>query len=177
MSEPKKEATTKQILAEVEAGTPVTQIASKLDIDRTTVWRHLKEAAIEFRRGNQEALGELVAKLVDEYFSNYDGVGAGTLDPAKAAVRTKILDSIAKLTGANAESRAVVAHVSATVDDPQKLGPYQRFCFETRGLGMEDMGPVWELLAKIRAAKGPRVIEQPPKDSPLWHPKPKELSE
>jgi len=81
MSEPKKEATTKQILAEVEAGTPVTQIASKLDIDRTTVWRHLKEAAIEFRRGNQEALGELVAKLVDEYFSNYDGVGAGTLDP------------------------------------------------------------------------------------------------
>jgi hypothetical protein len=113
MAEPKKQATTKQVIAEVEAGTPVSQIAEKLGIDRTTVWRHLVELEPRFIEQNLENLSEVKKQQVGAHVAIIRGLLAGDIEAATGTSIRGHMDSIANILGLNSPKRAVVAHVSS----------------------------------------------------------------
>jgi hypothetical protein len=99
----------------------------------------------------------------------------GTLDPDVINAWNRVRESIARLLGLNAPVRSEAVNVNVEAD-PQKLGPYQWFCFISRDLSFEQIkGPIAEVCDRLRAEKEPEPMPQPPKDSPLWHPTPKEL--
>jgi hypothetical protein len=125
MGEPKKEATTKQIIAEVEAGTPVGQIAEKLGIDRTTVWRHLVELEPRFIEQNLENLSAVKTQQVQAHVAIIRGLLAGDIEAATGTSIRGHMDSIANILGLNATKRAVVAHISASTD--QSKGMFVEF--------------------------------------------------
>jgi phage terminase small subunit len=177
MREPKRDARRKKIVEQVKA-TGAKPTPEEVGCSRMTLWRDL--TALQ-QQGDLKITDrdktEMVAAQYEVYLRMEEALIQGTLEPEIITAWTRVRESIAKLLGLNAPSRSESLNVNVDTD-PQKLGPYQWFCYVTRGLSLEEIRqPMTDLCEQLRSEKEPEPIPQPPKNSPLWHPQRKELSE
>jgi AcrR family transcriptional regulator len=130
-------------------------------------FRSVTDARYEEFKKAQLAVFELIERNLVE----------GNIPPDVAREWRGIRSEISQLLGLNAPRRSESVNFNVEAD-PQKLGPYQWFCYVTRGLSLDEIRqPLTEVCERIRAEKKPEPIPQPPKDSPLWHSQRKELAE
>jgi len=174
-NQPKRDARRRQVVEEIKNGTPKGEIAEKLQVSRWTLWRDLTALDNLFLTENTAEIKELKGRVGRALLESADNVLTGDLAPDRANAWRAIISDFSELFGLNAPKKT--ESLSVTVEaDPQKLGPYQWFCFISRDLSFEEIkGPIAEICDRLRAGKEPEPMPQPPKDSPLWHPAPKEL--
>jgi HTH domain len=176
-NQPKRDARRRQIVEEIKNGTPKGEIAEKLQVSRWTLWRDLTALDDLFVMENSAEIKELKRRVARALLESADNVLTGDLAPDKANAWRAIMSDFSELFGLNAPRRTESVNVNVEAD-PQKLGPYQWFCYISRDLSFEEIkGPVAEVCDRLRSQKEPEPMPQPPKDSPLWHPAAKELSE
>jgi hypothetical protein len=167
----------KRVIELAQAGATKQEIAADIGVSRVTLWRYLQALDVQFVESNREAIAELKKQVASEVAQQADNVLSGHLDPKAAAAWNGLISTFNKMLGLNAPKKTESLNVNVETD-PQKLGPYQWFCFISRDLSFEEIkGPIAEVCDRLRAGKEPEPMPQPPKDSPLWHPTPKELPE
>ncbi len=175
--QPKRDARRRQVVEEIKNGTPKTEIAEKLQVSRWTLWRDLTALDNLFVTENSTEIKELKRRVGRALLESADNVLTGDLTPDRANAWRAIMSDFSELFGLNAPKRSESVSVSIEAD-PQKLGPYQWFCFISRDLSFEEIkGPIADVCDRLRAGKEPEPMPQPPKDSVLWHPVAKELPE
>jgi hypothetical protein len=90
-----------------------------------------------------------------------------------------IFNQLAKLVGANADTRVSVVAVNNDGIPPEKLVGWRRWLRETQFISEEDYDAVWAVCRKL--SKPPNAESTalcvPPADSPLWHDEEEEKGE
>jgi hypothetical protein len=116
MNEAKQKSRHKKIIDTMKAGEVPTP--ESLDVSRVTLWRDLKalqeQAVLTL---DTEGLKAIKQQQYQVQLRMEQALLEGVLDPQTIMAWNKVRESIAKLLGLNAESRAVVAHVTADAED------------------------------------------------------------
>jgi conjugal transfer/entry exclusion protein len=125
MSEPKREARRKKIVEQIKNG-GATPTPDEVGCSRMTLWRDLKalqeQAVLTL---DAEGLKAIKQQQYQVQLRMKQALLEGVLDPTTITAWNKVRESIARLLGLNAESRAVVAHVTGI--DAQVGGMYVEF--------------------------------------------------
>lgn len=147
------------------------QIATELRISRTTLWRDLQTLSQNLNSGNlaefeqrRNAHEAELQRMLDYLLQSED-----LTDAELGKLFREYKADIAKLRGLNAESRAVVAHLTSNSVDPKTLPLYRRFIHETRWVPEEKFERIWALCRELEELPGTRPTPGPPADSELWH--------
>jgi hypothetical protein len=132
-------------------------LAKEFGVDVRTIGRDREAiSAIVERAIGPEKLLELrkLQQLALEAIE--DGLKSG-LSPDTANALTRVRAEMAKLWGLNAESKAIVAHVTAN-QNPAEMGMFRRFVHETRWI-TEDNVAAWEEIWEVcrKHSKPPRL--------------------
>jgi hypothetical protein len=174
--QPKREARRKKI-TEIIKDTGTKPTPEVIGVSRATLWRDLTALESQGQLAiSEQDRREMVKAQYEVLLKMERAAVEGTLDPDVINAWNRVRESIARLLGLNAPVRSEAVNVNVEAD-PQKLGPYQWFCFISRDLSFEEIkSPISEVCDRLRAEKEPEPMPQPPKDSPLWHPTPKELT-
>jgi hypothetical protein len=149
------------------------EIAEVVGAPLRTIERDTAALRRNFRDGEQFA--EFVKGLVELYISDYEETRACTLPPEVSSACRGILDSIARITGANAPSKSLSVSVDAS-GDPAKLIGYRKFVYETRFLDGDSLEQVFAFCRTLNTPPPARVFN-PPTTSELWEDEPKQLIE
>lgn len=123
-------------------------LAKELGVSRMTLHRDIQALTVNFRADNRAAFAEYREAHLKVLQTMGNAVLEGKVSPDIAGEFRKYQQDIAKLLGLNAESRSVVAHVTAEVD-PAKLKGYRRFVHETRFLPESKLPQVWAFIRTI----------------------------
>jgi DNA-binding Lrp family transcriptional regulator len=152
-------------------------IAEVTGVSLATVKRDLVELRERFSLITDERYEEFKKAQLAVFELIERNLVEGTIPPDVAREWRGIRSEISQLLGLNAPRRTESVNVNVEAD-PQKLGPYQWFCFISRDLSFEEIkGPIAEVCDRFRAGREREPMPQPPKDSPLWRPAVKELPE
>ncbi len=128
------------------------EVAAEVGVSRMTLWRDLHALDAKFGAENSERVRELKAKVGEALLKAADEVWQGAVPAEVANAWRAIVADFSKLLGLNAESRAVVAHVSVEAE-AAKLAGYRRFVRETQWVRPEKFHLIWDFV---------RTIEEPP---------------
>jgi hypothetical protein len=124
MNERKRDSRRKKILDTMKKGEVPTP--DSLEVSRVTLWRDLKalqeQAVLSL---DTEGLKAIKQQQYQVQLRMEQALLEGVLDPQTIMAWNKVRESIARLLGLNAESRAVVAHVTGI--DAQVGGMYVEF--------------------------------------------------
>ena len=123
MKKSRGNTTTKALRAQRQAkavellndGVPTATMLEELQISRATFWRYLQEIEAHYVSGSTEDIKQFKKAQYQALLQIEDATAKGTIPPDVSNALTRIRSEVAKLLGLNAESRSVVAHVTATV--------------------------------------------------------------
>ena len=99
------------------------------------LWRDLTALDNLFVTENSTEIKELKRRVGRALLESADNVLTGDLTPDRANAWRAIMSDFSELFGLNAPKRSESVSVSIEAD-PQKLGPYQWFCFISRDLSL-----------------------------------------
>jgi DNA-binding Lrp family transcriptional regulator len=123
-------------------------LAKELGVSRMTLHRDIRALTANFQADNRSAFAEYREAHLKVLQRMAHAVLEEKVSPDVAGEFRKYQQDIAKLLGLNAESRSVVAHISAEID-PAKLKGYRRFVHETRFLPESKLPLVWAFIRTI----------------------------
>lgn len=137
-----------ELAERLSKGERVGALAKELGVSRVTLWRDIKNLTIQFSDPSPEAFQKYRHAHLKVLQAMAQAVLEEKVSPEVAREFRGYQADIAKLMGLNAETRSVVAHVSADVD-PAKLKGYRRFVHETRFLPESKLPLVWAFIRTI----------------------------
>lgn len=155
MSEPNMDARRARIAIALAEGKSRQEIMTSEDITRVTLWSDIKALMGEFSAGNRERFGEFVQAQVELAINQYEATITGEIPPDVSNALTSIMGRIARLTGSDAPTRAVVGHVSSGTD--------LRFKAAVAGLSETQMEEVY-----LFAQRLPRDYKPQPLDATFF---------
>jgi DNA-binding Lrp family transcriptional regulator len=137
-----------EVAKRLPQGEQVGALAKELGVSRVTLWRDIKKLTLQFSDASREAFQQYKQAHLNVLQKMAHAVLEEKVSPDVAGEFRKYQQDIAKLLGLNAESRSVVAHVTAEID-PAKLKGYRRFVYETRFLPESKLPQVWAFIRTI----------------------------
>jgi len=102
-----------RIVQGLNEGKKQVQIAAELSLTPETVSRNLAKLREGFTIASKEQFSEYVQRQVELLSKAIEEVWEGNLPPEAANSIRGLMDSIARLTGSNAPSKSISAHVDA----------------------------------------------------------------
>lgn len=143
-------------------GKPQAAITEELGISRQTLYRDLEALTKRFLEAiNTEDVRALKKVQVEARQKTAGAVLEGTVPPDVSNAWAKLQDGIERILGLNAESRAIVAHVSASTDTT-----VLEFRKHADGLTGDDLQKVWAFMDSL-----PRTPQATVRDA-SWYPEP-----
>ena len=137
-----------ELAERLSKGERVGKLAKELGVSRVTLWRDVKNLTLQFSDPSRAAFQEYRQAHLKVLQTMAQAVLEEKVSAEVAREFRRYQADIAKLIGLNAETRSVVAHVTAEVD-PAKLKGYRRFVHETRFLPESKLPQVWAFIRTI----------------------------
>jgi DNA-binding CsgD family transcriptional regulator len=131
-SKAKQAANQQKIVQRTLEGKTQATIAEELGLTRETVNRNLAELRKGFVSTSREEFAAYVKQQVELLTKAIEEVWAGKLPPEAANSIRGLMDSIARLTGSNAPTKSISAHLK--VEDEVTQGFYIEFARRTMKL-------------------------------------------
>lgn len=128
-SKVKQAANQQKIVEGLAEGKKQTQIAEELGVHPVTVCRNLAELRKGFVSASREEFSVYVKQQVELLTKAIEEVWEGKLPPEAANSIRGLMDSIARLTGSNAPTKSISAHVDGVQVIPieQQLEYFEAF--------------------------------------------------
>jgi hypothetical protein len=151
----------------IKDGKSMGAIAEELRVSRQTFWRDLQAIEAHYVAGSTEDVKQFKEAQYRALIKIEEATAKGTIAPDVANALTRIRDSVAKLLGLNAPTKAIVGHVSGNQD--VLYLKFKKAIFDLTESQIEDVLHF--------AAKLPREPVVTIKDASWFPPTPKELTD
>jgi len=151
-----------EVLKKMSEGLPVSDIAEEMGLSRRTIYNQLLKAQREAPAVTAEVRAEAdqeLRALKDFILQSEEMTDKEIADSVRG-----IWQDLARLHGANAESKSLVLH--ANVADGEKLVGYRRFVAETRMLDPAQLEQVYQFARSLPRERA--IPATPPATSELW---------